>query len=299
MEIRQLRLFLAVLDAPTLTQAAAQAHLSPAAVSVQLRALAEELETELFVRAGRRLAATPAARRLEGQARKLVGEFTALRELFENHPERDTRPFHLATGATTLIYRLAAPLRELRRRYPRLDLHVTVLATEEIVAGLLNRDFDLGLISLPYADSRLQILPLFEEPLLIVRPRPAGAPAAVAASPEDLRRASFLLYPPQSNMRGIMNEFFRELGMVPRVTMEAADTEVIKSLVLAGFGYSILPEHAVRGRAGQFQILRLPGRRLARRQALAIPDVAHGRALTQAIAGLLHAALNRPRRRPA
>lgn len=296
MEIRQLQLFLAVMDAPTLTQAAARVHLSPAAVSVRLHALAEELETELFIRSGRRLAPTPAARWLEVQARKLVGDFTALREALETRPETDARPFRFATGATTLIYRLRGPLRRLRRRYPRLDLHVNVLATEEIVGGLLSRDFDLGLISLPYADARLQYMPLFEEELLIVRPRPAGGPATFLARAADLQSAAFLLYPPQSNMRGIMDRFFRDLGIAPRVTMEAADTEVIKSLVLSGFGYSILPEHALRVSRGRFQVLRLAGQRLARRQALAIALGPHGRPLTQAIAAFLRDALNHPGR---
>ena len=62
MDARQLEIFLAVLDSPTMTKAAERVHLSTAAVSVQMRTLADELETDLFVRAGKKLIATPAAR---------------------------------------------------------------------------------------------------------------------------------------------------------------------------------------------------------------------------------------------
>ncbi len=76
-----------------------------------------------------------------------------------------------------------------------------------------------------------------------------------------------------------------------RVTMEADDVEAIKRMVEAGFGYSILPQFALGGRGRSFQKLRVPGRRLARQQALAMPKSAYPRALTVAVADRIQAAL--------
>jgi DNA-binding transcriptional LysR family regulator len=59
------------------------------------------------------------------------------------------RPFHFATGVTTLIYQLGKPLRQLRKQYPKAEIRVSVNVTEETVRGLHDRRFDLGLISLP------------------------------------------------------------------------------------------------------------------------------------------------------
>jgi len=53
MEVRQLELFLAVMDHTSVTRAAEKAGLSPGAVSLQLHNLAAELRTELFVRSGK------------------------------------------------------------------------------------------------------------------------------------------------------------------------------------------------------------------------------------------------------
>src|SRR5215813_13513022 len=163
MDLRQLESLIAVLESPTMTQAAERLHLSAAAVSLQLQSLSSELGVELFVRSGRKLAPTPAARQLAEHARAVGVHLRQIREEFSNDAMSDSRPFYFATGATTLIYRLGRPLRALRRRFPRLDLHVTVLATEEIVAGLAARQFDLGLISLPVRNDGLRIVPLFEE----------------------------------------------------------------------------------------------------------------------------------------
>jgi DNA-binding transcriptional LysR family regulator len=293
MDVHQLELFLAVIEQASVTRAAEKMNLSPGAVSLQIRNLAIELRTDLFVKSGKRLTPTPAAVRLAEKARVVVRQMRQIQEEFENDPQTDHRPFHLATGATTLIHRLGKPLRLLRKRFPNTSLQVTVSATEEMVAGLLDRRFDLAIISLPFAAEQLDILPLFEEELLILRPSPKRVNGwhVGLMDTAELVAASFLLYPRRSNMRSIIDAFFSELGVNPKVVMEADDTEAIKRLVEAGFGYSILPEYALHGGPRFFQVFRIKGRRLARRQALATARTPHPRALTLSIARFLESAL--------
>ena len=147
MELGQLRVFLAVMDAASVTRAAEMVGLTAGAVSQQLRALGTDLGVELFVRAGRKIAPTPDALRLAEHARTVLHQVGRMEQEFRKDEAGDHRPFHFATGATALIYRLGKPLRLLRRRFPQTEILVTVAATEEIVAGLLARRFDLGLIS--------------------------------------------------------------------------------------------------------------------------------------------------------
>jgi DNA-binding transcriptional LysR family regulator len=294
MDLRQLQSFLAVFEAPTMTRAAESLHLSTAAVSLQLQSLASELGVQLFVRSGRKLTPTPAAHRLAEHARAVSARFNQIKQDFSSDAGSDIRPFHFATGATTLIYRLGRPFRMLRKRYPSLDLHVTVLATEEIVAGLLNQQFDLGLISLPVRNDSLRIIPLFEEELLVVRPSPTRVRGSHIGfvNPRELDGLPFLLYPKHSNMRSMIDNFLDGLGLRRRVIMEASDTEAIKGLVESGFGCSILPQSALKERSRFFQTLRIKGHPLVRRQALAIPILASTRGLTECVTAFLKDALD-------
>lgn len=139
MDIHQLELFLAVMDASSMTRAAEKFYLSPAAVSFQMHNLALELNSELFVRAGKKVSPTPAAVRLAQHARSILTLTGQIKQEFDDNPTKDTRPFHFATGVTTLIYQLAKPLRGLRKQYPAADIRVTVGVTEEIIAGLHER----------------------------------------------------------------------------------------------------------------------------------------------------------------
>ena len=140
-----------------------------------------------------------------------------------------TRPFHLATGATALIHRLGPPLRQIRKRFPKARLNITVAATEEMITGLVQRRFDLAIISLPLPVEQplLRIIPLYDEELLVLRPsltRVAGWHVA-SVQPRDLKGVPFILYPKRSNMRTMINGMFRELGFEPEIAMEYRDDQ--------------------------------------------------------------------------
>ena len=289
MDIHQLKLFLAVMESRSMTHAAQQFHLSPGAVSLQLHSLADELHAELFVRSGKRLVPTPAAFRLAEHAREVARSISQIQQEFADDVSKNVRPFQFATGVTTLIHQLGRPLRELRKRFPNADIGVTVSVTEEIVAGLHERRFDLGLISLPVSEENLKILPLFDEELLVLRPSQNSVRSTrisvIQAS--DIAHVPFLLYPKRSNIRHIIDLFFQEINIAPRVVMEAEDSEAIKGLVESGFGYSILPQHALKHRNRFFQTYRVAGHRLTRSLALAMVRTDYPRKLTESVAEFL------------
>jgi LysR family transcriptional regulator, hydrogen peroxide-inducible genes activator len=181
----------------------------------------------------------------------------------------------------------------LQQRYPKAEIRVKVGVTEEMVAGLLDRRFDLALIALPVSEANLRLIPLFDEELLIVRPsaNKVGSGHGGSMRAAELANVPFLLYLKRSNVRLVIDEFFSQIGVTPQVLMEADDTEAIKRLVESGFGYSILPEHALRGRSHLFQKFRVAGDQLSRSLALATAQTECPRKLTESIASFLRNAL--------
>jgi DNA-binding transcriptional LysR family regulator len=89
-------------------------------------------------------------------------------------------------------------------------------------------------------------------------------------------------------MRSMIDQLFAELGIAPRVAMEADDTEAMKKLVETGLGYSFLPEFALHGGPRFFHVMRVRGKRLARTQALAMARSDYRRPLTDSIAQFLY-----------
>ena len=288
-----------------MTQAAERVYLSPGAISLQLHNLADELNTELFARSGngKRLIPTPAAIRLAEQARTLVNLSRRIKQEFHNDLKHDTQPFYFSTGATTLIYQLGEPLKLLRREYAQAAIRIVVNTTEDTLAGLHDRRYDLALISLPIAEEGLRnikVTPLFEEELLIVCPAGpfphGGQISSMRAS--ELAGVPFLLYPQGTVLRNLIDRFFDRIGISPDVVMEADDTEAMTRLVESGFGYSIIPEHALRQRTRSIKTYRVEKHPIRRGLALAMVQTEYPRKLTLSIADSLRKLLLDDLQRP-
>ena len=89
MELRQLETFRIVMNTLNMTAAAKRVFLSPAAVSLQIKHLSDELGTELFSRVGRKLVPTSAAKRLQQHLDPLMDVLQAIHEDFP--PEIEQR----------------------------------------------------------------------------------------------------------------------------------------------------------------------------------------------------------------
>jgi len=142
-------------------------------------------------------------------------------------------------------------------------------------------------------EENLKIIPLFNEELLIAAPSTNKARRGHISSMRaaDLANVPFLLYPRGTVLRVLIDRFFKEISVSPQVVMEAEDTEAIKRLVESGFGYSIIPEHALRQRTPFVQTYRVDGHPITRGLALAMVRTDYPRKLTVSIAESLRAML--------
>jgi len=286
MELRQLETFRVVMATLSMTEAARRVHLSPAAVSLQIKHLSEELGADLFTRVGNKLVPTAAAKRMHQHLASLMDMLHTIREDFPPEAECDSRPFVLGTGPTTLIYQLRQSLTHLRKQFPRNNILVHVGPTQDIIYELEWKQIDLGIVSLPVESSAVQLTPLFKEEMLVLMNARDSKVRGWTISLKDLVNIPMILYTRDSSTRTIIDETMRKHGLSLKITMEAEDTEAIKKLVEAGFGASILPEKALHT-SPLLKTFRIQGIQLFREIAFATPANVHPRRLTTVISEYL------------
>jgi DNA-binding transcriptional LysR family regulator len=80
MELRQLEYFVAVADDLHFTKAAARLHVAQPSISLQIKALEQELGLRLFERSSRPITLTPAGQDILPLARELLTGAVRLRE---------------------------------------------------------------------------------------------------------------------------------------------------------------------------------------------------------------------------
>ena len=141
-DIEQLRTFVAVAEAGSLTAAAPRVFLSQSSVSEQVRKLEERAGRSLFTRSKAGVAVTEAGARLLGHARAILAlSETAYREMRDEQLQGELR---LAVTDYFRPAELAGLLARLGERYPQVRLHVSVMKSGDVEAAYAHGEVDVG-----------------------------------------------------------------------------------------------------------------------------------------------------------
>ena len=154
-----------------------------------------------------------------------------------------------------------------------------------MVAGLLDRRFDLALITLPFPTDKLVVTPLFEEELLIVQ-HCGNTLARLASGRHQTRTTGRCAVPALSETQQYALDYRRFLGGDRReAPRHHGGGRYRRHPAHGGIGLRIFhPARVCAARsARQFRVFRVPGRKISRTQALAMVETEHPRALTLAV----------------
>ncbi|TQF17272.1 LysR family transcriptional regulator [Myxococcus llanfairpwllgwyngyllgogerychwyrndrobwllllantysiliogogogochensis] len=166
-ETRHLLLLSALEEVGSLNAAARKLHLSPSALSQQLRELEDRLGGALFHRQWRRLVLTAAGQRLTEAARSVLGELT--------RAEAETRELLRGASGTLRVatvclqsYRwLPELLKSFSRDWPGTEVTVVTEAGVAPAEWLLARKLDVALVAGEVRKSpRIRMEPLFRDELV-------------------------------------------------------------------------------------------------------------------------------------
>ncbi|MEU3558656.1 LysR family transcriptional regulator [Kitasatospora sp. NPDC006786] len=261
MELRQLRVFDAVVTHRTVTGAAVALGLAPASVSEQVRTLEHSLGTDLFDRARHDLTLTSAGERLLPWSRRLLDQAEqARREVVVTR----TR-LRLGVLAAVAATHLPTVLARLTDRRPGLDISLHTDATRDVLldgvaagaleaALVLDAPGPLGALGFPLPPAPLDHLDLQAVHLALVAAPTHPLARATTLAPENLRGHRLLVDTPACSYH-LAGE--RLLGHhVQRLRTGAVPTT--RACAAQGLGIALLPTHAVHDHLATGVLTRLP-----------------------------------------
>ncbi len=228
--------------------AAAQAmHLTPSAVSMQMKQLEQYLGRPLFDRSGQQVRVTPAALELVGTMRPALDALQTLR-----HRTPTSVAGHLKIGMIELLQPLLLPpaITHTRRFYPGLHIALRRGTSMELTEAVRAGQLDTALVARPAsgAPSGLEWTPLIRCELVFIAPpqneparaRPLSAAPERAQLVELMRSLDWIRYNRATTTGAMATRFVR--GMVPqkRSLMELEGAAAIVAMVHAGLGFSVL-----------------------------------------------------------
>jgi len=233
--------------------AAETLHLTQPAVSNQIRVLEQELGVALLERIGKRARPTPEGQVLITALSRAATELETALDTIACMQAKISGTLVLAAGATATNHLLPAVIVNLRASHPGIDLRLRTGDTETLLPGILDGSIDLGLVTAPVDEARLQQAFFFRDRLACITPRDAAL-GAERISPRDLIGRQLILYDRAGAIRRAVDSWLDAIGRERVRVTDIGSAEGQIAFVRAGLGWSIVSEIAARAAADAGEI---------------------------------------------
>jgi DNA-binding transcriptional LysR family regulator len=246
MKLRQLQYFAAIAEELSFSRAAIKLHVAQPSLSVQIKALEEEVGTRLFERDKRHVALTPAGRRFQSRVTALLALAEGAKSEARSVEVGRLGTIHLGYTALSM-FSTALPhsIRRFQAEHPYVRITLRELTSLEQLHELRERTLDVGVLRKVdvNAPKGIKVIEWYNTPLVVAMP--ADHPRAQARSLllTELRNEAFVMYPRHAGT-GIywqVLELCTTAGFRPRVVREVLESSTIIGLVAAGVGIAIVP----------------------------------------------------------
>jgi LysR family nitrogen assimilation transcriptional regulator len=241
--LRQLKYFVAIVEAGNMTRAAEQLHVAQTALGMQIRQLEEDLGVALLTRHSRGVEPTRAGKLLWSRALAILKMTDEARKDVAACEREASESIRLGiTPALMLICGTEITL-TVREQLPQVFLSVIEAMSHVLVESLLRGDVDYILgYDVPDLPQLSRIALLQDDLVLVTSPGPdKGKPAAFVDVLDEV-----LAMPEEGDtVRAVVARTARDLGLDLKITYEVRSISAMKNLVARGSASSVLPYFAV------------------------------------------------------
>jgi DNA-binding transcriptional LysR family regulator len=249
MELRQIRSFLSVAETLHFGRSAELIHLSQPALSLQIRALEEEVGVRLFERNRRKTTLTAAGLAFRDDAAAAVSQLDQAirRARLAAHGKLGLlRVGFISTAGNEIVPNI---VRQFRDSNPEVEFSLRNILTTDQIQMLGAGSLDIGFLRLPIGEHpELEVVTVHREPFVVVTPSSHKLAKRKRVALHELSGQDFVMYE-RSCAPGFHDLIFgmlRDAGVIPNVRQTAGQMPTLISLVDSGMGISILPASTVK-----------------------------------------------------
>ena len=246
MNLRDLQYLVAVDETRHFHKAAERCYVSQPTLSGQLKKLEQELGVQLIERNNRQVLMTAVGRAVTDQARKVLMEAEALKNLARSFDDPMQGDLQVGLIPTVAPYLLPLIMPGLRSAFPNLRLWLHEHQTHLLLEKLRKGELDLLILALPVEGNNFAEVPLFDEPFRLTLPSDHPLAKQDSISMKELAGEKLMLLGEGHCLRDHALDVCSTAGVTQDNQFHATSLETLRHMVGEGMGMTLMPELAIR-----------------------------------------------------
>ncbi|MFT5878957.1 MAG: LysR family hydrogen peroxide-inducible transcriptional activator [Moritella sp.] len=245
MNLRDLEYLVALQELKHFRKAAEKCFVSQPTLSGQIRKLEDELDIILIERTSRKVLFTPAGEKIAEQARTVLLESKAIKEIAKSYANPTSGAIHIGLIPTVAPYLLPLIVPPLKQEFPDLDMFLHENQTHVLLKQLDEGELDCLLLAYLPGMEKYGRIDLYDEPLELIIPSSHRWAGRGNVDLAELKGEHILMLEDGHCLRDQAMDYCFTAGAEEDQSFKATSLETLRHMIAAEGGVTLLPHLAI------------------------------------------------------
>jgi DNA-binding transcriptional LysR family regulator len=241
MQIESLKVFCDLTETESFTKAAQVNSVTQSAVSQQISALERQFKSLLIERSKKKFRLTREGQVLYDYSKQIIQTYDSLNNKLAELKDIISGTIRVATIYSIGLHDLPPYIKKFMKSYPTVNIHVEYRRANQVYDDVLSNVVDLGLVAYPVKDSKIEIIPLRKEPLVLICHPQHPFARQKSIKLKQLAGQKMIGFEPDIPTRKALDKILKEHDVEVKHVMEFDNVETVKRAVEIDAGISIVP----------------------------------------------------------
>lgn len=245
MQIESLKVFCDLAETESFTKAAQINHVTQSAVSQQISSLERQFKSLLIERSKKKFRLTREGQVLYDYSKQIIQTYDALFSRLQEIKDIVSGTIRVATIYSIGLHDLPPYLKKFLKAYPTVNVHVEYRRSNQVYDDVLGNVVDLGLVAYPLKDSKLEIVPLRKDMMVLICHPSHPLAKSKSVSLKAISGQKFIGFEPDIPTRRAIDKILKENEIHVQHVMEFDNIETVKRAVEIDAGIAIVPHGTI------------------------------------------------------
>lgn len=239
--LQHLRVIRAIEKEGSMIRAAEALHVTPSALSHNLKELEKTIGITAFDRRNKKLWVTEAGRKMLASSELIIAELYKLENEITALKTGEYGTIRISTECYTTYNWLPRIIRDFHKKHPKVQVQIVAEATRKPLQYLQNGKLDIGIVSKKNeAYPFLKYTPLFKDELVVILNKENPLSAHKGIYPRDLKEQILIVYDTDDKENDLLQNVLRPNNIQPAQVIKMQLTEAIIEMIKSDLGIAVM-----------------------------------------------------------